>query len=749
MHVWRVLSLMVAAFVLSATLSWAGVPKKINYQGYLTNPAGSPLTGTYSMVFSLCTAATGGTCPWDETQSVAVDKGIFNVTLGSVTTLTLTFDVPYFLDIQVGGEQMGTRQPLTSVGYAFTADTAAAAATATNFSGSLSGDVTGTQTSTVVGAVGGQSAASVASGVTAANNATSTNTASTIVKRDASGNFAVGTVSGNLTGAASLNVLKSGDTMTGNLTMATQNQLRLQDASGSNYLGVRAPEAVTTSYTLTLPADTGTAGKVLATDGSGTLSWANATPAGALVNGGNAFGGTGVVGTTDGYGLNLVTSNLARLQISSTGTVSIPVLSTPGVVHNDASGNLSSSQVVNADIAAAAGIADTKLATISTAGKVANSATTATSANTASTIVARDGSGNFSAGTITASLTGNVTGNVSGTAANVTGTVAIVNGGTGATTAVNALNNFLPSQTGNSGKVLSTNGSGTVSWISAGGGADATLPVPGNSGTLTATNSGLDIVLTWTAATDNVTPQANLEYTVFYSTTNNINTVANAEANGTVIGMSWSSNITSKTVTGLTIGTTYYFNVAVKDAGLNKAVYTTVSKAPTVPTTNIILYESGTASAGNMGGRSGANALCAANKPAGFTNYAAFLSVSGSDSIAGRQAFAGLDTARTVRSKNGTLIANNWSDLLDGSIGSTLAGAGISLPSGYWWSGSNADGTVGLTCSGWTSSVNPASGSDPSGDWGTSNNTNSLWIYPGVVDRTFCADPTEVLCIAW
>lgn len=51
-------------------------------------------------------------------------------------------------------------------------------------------------------------------------------------------------------------------------------------------------------------------------------------------------------------------------------------------------------------------IADTYLATIATAGKVSNSATTATSANTASAIVARDGSGNFTAGTITAALTG-------------------------------------------------------------------------------------------------------------------------------------------------------------------------------------------------------------------------------------------------------------------------------------------------------------------------------------------------------
>jgi hypothetical protein len=55
----------------------------------------------------------------------------------------------------------------------------------------------------------------------------------------------------------------------------------------------------------------------------------------------------------------------------------------------------------------------------------------ATALNTVSMIVRRDGSGNFSAGTITATI--------SGSATNVTGTVAIANGGTGATTAGAAL----------------------------------------------------------------------------------------------------------------------------------------------------------------------------------------------------------------------------------------------------------------------------------------------------------------------
>jgi len=82
----------------------------------------------------------------------------------------------------------------------FTGNVIGAASSATSFSGSLAGDVTGTQSATVVSTLGGQTATNVASGASAANAATSVNIASTIVKRDASGNFSAGTVTlnGNL-----------------------------------------------------------------------------------------------------------------------------------------------------------------------------------------------------------------------------------------------------------------------------------------------------------------------------------------------------------------------------------------------------------------------------------------------------------------------------------------------------------------------------------------------------------------------
>jgi hypothetical protein len=78
-------------------------------------------------------------------------------------------------------------------------------------------------------------------------------------------------------------------------------------------------------------------------------------------------------------------------------------------------------------------ITDAYLDTIATPGKVSNAATTATNANTASAIVARDASGNFTAGTITATL-------FSGNAATCTLASA-------ATLATNATNSAITSNT--------------------------------------------------------------------------------------------------------------------------------------------------------------------------------------------------------------------------------------------------------------------------------------------------------------
>lgn len=65
---------------------------------------------------------------------------------------------------------------------------------AASFSGSLLGDITGTQGATVASFVGGSSAASINAAELLANAATATNTASTIMKRDASGQVGASTI---------------------------------------------------------------------------------------------------------------------------------------------------------------------------------------------------------------------------------------------------------------------------------------------------------------------------------------------------------------------------------------------------------------------------------------------------------------------------------------------------------------------------------------------------------------------------
>ena len=88
---------------------------------------------------------------------------------------------------------------------------------------------------------------------------------------------------------------------------------------------------------------------------------------------------------------------------------------------------------------------------------------TLTSPTLTTPILGTPASGNFSSGTFTWPTFNQ---NTTGTASNVTGTVAIANGGTGQTTATLGFNALAPSQATNSGKFLTTDGTNT-SWATA------------------------------------------------------------------------------------------------------------------------------------------------------------------------------------------------------------------------------------------------------------------------------------------
>ena len=248
-----------------------------------------------------------------------------------------------------------------------------------------------------------------------------------------------------------------------------------------------------TSPTLVTPvlgAATGTSlsvsGQLTSTVAIGTapLVVTSTTPVANLSIGGNAAtvttnadlsGDVTSSGNTTTIGANKVVTGMI-----ADGTIIVGDLANNAVeeakIKNDAvtSAKIKDGEIVNADLSASAAIADTKLATIATAGKVSNSATTATDANTASAIVARDANGNFTAGTITANLTG-----VASKATNL-------NGG--------SLGDIAYQSAANSSSFLSGNTSATKKFLTqTGTGSAAVAPAWGTVGTADISDLGANV----------------------------------------------------------------------------------------------------------------------------------------------------------------------------------------------------------------------------------------------------------------
>lgn len=67
-----------------------------------------------------------------------------------------------------------------------------------------------------------------------------------------------------------------GGSLTGFLKMDSQNEVRFADGGNTNYVALKAPGSVTTTYSLTLPPADGANGQVLSTNGAGGLVWSSA-----------------------------------------------------------------------------------------------------------------------------------------------------------------------------------------------------------------------------------------------------------------------------------------------------------------------------------------------------------------------------------------------------------------------------------------------------------------------------------------
>ena len=60
------------------------------------------------------------------------------------------------------------------------------------------------------------------------------------------------------------------------INLVNQNEIRFEDATGGEYVALKAPTTVSSNLTFTLPSADGTSGQALTTDGSGALSFSTA-----------------------------------------------------------------------------------------------------------------------------------------------------------------------------------------------------------------------------------------------------------------------------------------------------------------------------------------------------------------------------------------------------------------------------------------------------------------------------------------
>jgi hypothetical protein len=207
----------------------------------------------------------------------------------------------------------------------------------------------------------------------------------------------------------------------------------------------------------------------------------------------------------------------------------------------------------------AGSISNDKLNTITTVGKVSNSATTATNVNTNNAIVLRDASGNFSAGTITASLNGNAntsttlaTGRTIGITGDLTYTSPSFNGSANVT-AVGTL--------ANSGVTANTYTAATVTVDAKGritSASNNTIPTV-NDGTLTMAVSGNGLTGSQTF-TANQSSAATFTVNSDATSSNTANTIVYRDASGNFSASNFFGNATSSTNSTNTTNVLNYLN---------------------------------------------------------------------------------------------------------------------------------------------------------------------------------------------
>lgn len=272
---------------------------------------------------------------------------------------------------------------------------------------------------------------------------------------------------------------------------------------------------------------------------------------------------------------------------------------------------------------------------------VASVAQGGTGVATLSGILKGNGTGNVTAATgaeIVAAIGGTQVANAinADIATTLNGILGIADGGTNATTAPAALNNLLPTQTGQSGKVLGTDGT-NATWVAGGGGAGVTQIVaganiiidpPSGTGTVTISTGGGSTLL---GQTQSVSPY---ETSLGFEAGN-----SNTGANNTYFGYQ-----AGKAMTGATN------NVIIGYQAMDVA---------TIPSSNVVIGSGACTSTSNT----------SQNVVIGYN------AASSTTSLGGDSVIIGNDAGRTVTGTSNVLIGSSCGNNV--STGAQMVGVGL------------------------------------------------------------------------
>lgn len=122
------------------------VPRTMSYQGFLKDAGGQPVTDTLEITFRIYDVELGGSALWTEAVAdISIIEGKFTAVLGETLPINLSFDVDYWMSLQVEGDalEMTPRLKLHMSSYAARSDTSEYASNSDFLDGLDSGDFAG------------------------------------------------------------------------------------------------------------------------------------------------------------------------------------------------------------------------------------------------------------------------------------------------------------------------------------------------------------------------------------------------------------------------------------------------------------------------------------------------------------------------------------------------------------------------------------------------------------------------------